>query len=278
MFLLQFLVPLAAAAPQSSLPKQVRSSDPGSIQNHANGQLQSRGLPNTDSNNDHPVWSPHFSKRANSSTYPQTNFTFGDSKLVWGCNIDPVATLGNFSSICPSSGSCIANEPHTQPILYTVPKTGSYTTGPVPESLVISAQGFYPADKQETVLQAVQTAVSANGLIQWDRGQKWASTVPPLSPRIDQPPPQQYKGTCDLATFSNYIGVDVWSSPTTIEAHLDITISLPDLDDGFCGALGMGILGLGAAIAGALDGEATLAAFLGIIGATCGVVSAASGQ
>ena len=186
--------------------------------------------------------------------------------------INPAGTLGNLNSICPSSGNSIANEPYTQSIMYTVPNPGSYGKHLVPDSLVISAQGFDETDRQEMLVHAVQAAVSANGLIQWDRGQQWAFTVLPISPRIDQPALATYKGTCDLATFSSYIGVDLWSNPGESATHLDITISLPNLDNGFCGALVMGIDGLGSAVAGAFGGP--LAVFLGAIGTVCAIVGA----
>lgn len=155
--------------------------------------------------------------------------------------------------------------------MYAVPKNGAITSGPVSESLVISAQGWYPDDMQETLMLAVQTAVGASGLIQWDNSQKWASysetSPPPHS--LDIRVLEENTGTCNLATFTSYIGVDVWSGPTAPEAHLDITITLPDSDDGLCDGLDMGLLGIGGAIVSAIDGLGVAGAILGVIGAAC---------
>ena len=136
---------------------------------------------------------------------------------------------------------------------------------------MISAQGWYPNDIQETLMIAVQTAVSASGLIQWDNSQKWASgsetSPPPHS--LDILYLEENTGTCNLATFASYIGVNVWSDPVNAEAHLDITITLPDSDDGFCDGLDVGLLGIGGSIVSAFDAFDALGgfgAFLGIFG------------
>ena len=83
------------------------------------------------------------------------------------------------------------------------------------------------------------------------------------------PIPPTPSGLCDLATFSSYIGITYWATATSPEAHIDINISVPDPDDGFCGNLGQGVLGIGGAVAGAIDVLAPLAYVLGIIDAAC---------
>ena len=121
----------------------------------------------------------------------------------------------------------------------------------MPEYLVIDAQGFYgTAASRDLLVQAVQTAVSANDLIQWERGQQWASNVPPSNPRTNVPTPVTYNVIYDLATFCSSIEVDVYSAPGTTAAHLDVTISLPGPDNGFCGTLDSALEGLDGAIAG----------------------------
>ena len=122
----------------------------------------------------------------------------------------------------------------------------------------------------DELIEAIQKAVSANGLVQWTRGQEWAYSDETDSPKGGTM--EQYTGECDLASFSNEIAITVWSEEGSLDASMDIVMSLPDLDDGFCAIL-EGPVGLTAAIVGLIPGGSTLAGFLGLIGAACGVTS-----
>lgn len=105
--------------------------------------------------------------------------------------------------------------------------------------------------------------------MQRNLGQEWAYSE--LTEGLQGPTKKKTTGSCDLATFSNEIGVVVWSKDRTIEASSDVTISLQTPETGFCGMIG-GALGLARTVASMVAVGSPLAGLLGTIGAICGVV------
>ena len=205
-------------------------------------------------------------------TYPQTTITLGDATIPWGCDIDPVATLNNVSAICATTGQCIDNAPWSTSVQYITPNPGNTASPPVGDTLTISATGTYPAWMRNGIISALQTAAGAPGAINWDRDQFW-STPPEKKLRRDNIPiPNPITGRCDVATFPSYIGLNVYSSATDLEAFVDVSISLPKPSGGFCASFGSPGVGLAGAIAGAFPEGAPLATVFGLVSAVCSVV------
>ena len=105
----------------------------------------------------------HLAKR--DTSYPQTQITVGDATIVWGCGIDPVATLNNVSAICSTSGQCITNAPWSIPVQYVSSNPGGYSPAAVADTLTLNADGTYPAWLRNGLVEALQTAAAAPGLV-----------------------------------------------------------------------------------------------------------------
>jgi len=234
----------------------------------SNGRTRIRFVPGTEPGS--ADYAHRMTKR--DSDYPKTQVTIGDSTLVWGCDIDPVQTLNNLSSVCATSGQCVSNAPVDISVQWITPNPGGMSNGPTTETLEISATGAYPSWLRNGMIEAIQAAARVPNLISWDRGQQYSSGITKArrdtagSTHADTTPGTS--GVCDLATFSSYVGISLYSSPDTLEATMDASVSFPTMVDGFCGsAQGLAVAGSVAGMFGAPG--AVLAGIFGTIAASC---------
>lgn len=199
------------------------------------------------------------SKTKRQSGYPQTQVTVGDTTVSWGCGIDPVATLGNVSSICATSGQCIPTDSWSTSVNFPPSWPGGNWAS---ESLTITATGTYPSWIHNGLVEGIQAVMSAKGVITTSTV-KWFDDNRPTG---GQRPPQKRDGSCQVAKAPNFIGLGVYSSLNTLEATIGVSIALQTQQNGFCTT----ISSISGAIAGAFGPEgAGLAAIFGIISATC---------
>ncbi|KAK0511185.1 hypothetical protein JMJ35_006737 [Cladonia borealis] len=203
-------------------------------------------------------------KRQNGSPYTQV--TLGDHTISWGCGIDPVATLGNVSSICATSGQCIPTDSWSTTVDFPLlPPENSKNS----ETLTITATGTYPSWSRNGLIEAVQAVMSAQGVIT-------DSTVPFETETDSHPtgtrPPQKRvdsDDSCTLAQAPNYIGLGVYFADDALMSTFDVTITLQEQTNGFCSKFSS-IAALTGAIAGAFGPiGADLAAIFGSISASC---------
>ena len=193
------------------------------------------------------------------SGYPQTQVTVGDHTIYWGCDIDPVATLGNVSSICATSGQCVETDSFSKSVTYTTPGSDSEEDS---ETLAITATGTYPSWFRNGLVEGIQAAMSAKGVITTSEA-TYVATIGPNTINGQQITTK----SCQVAKAPNYIGLGVYSGPDTLEASIGISIALHTHQDGFCKMF----TAIAGAIAGAFDPEGTpLAVIFGAVGATCG--------
>ena len=202
------------------------------------------------------------SRHANStikrqSGSPKTQVTLGDNTIYWGCGIDPVATLNNVSSICATSGQCLT-DPFSTSITYVVPKSTSWTS----DNLTITAVGTYPSWMRNGLVEGVQAAMSAHGVIKTTTEYYSVDVIPTTLHGLDTK-----DVACQVAKAPNDIGLSVYSG-NYLEATIRVNIALvPPPESGFCSTF--------SSIAGAIvsvfgTAGADLAAIFGIVGAACG--------
>ncbi len=197
-------------------------------------------------------------KRGGSST----EITVSDSTVYWGCDIDPVATLGNLSAVCKTSGACLSGSPYTLPVSYVDPTSGG--NEPNPDTLTISATGNYPIWLRDGMVDAFQGTMAAKGVIS-SQTANWGG-----GPIIPGRPGALPTGSCQVSKAPSEIIISYYSAPNTLEASVDMTVALAVVSDGLCG----GDLGNAEALVAAISGAfgaigADIAAIFGSIGATC---------
>lgn len=201
------------------------------------------------------------SHRKRQSGYPQTQVTVSDSTILWGCDTDPVAVLGNVVGICPSSGQCITNTPWSEQVTYASSERTDVTT----ETLVISATGTYPTWIRNGLVQGLQAAMSASGVISRSTINYSVKTGP-----INKDGVQIEGHSCSVATAPSFIGLGVYSAPNTLEATISVTAAVGTPSTGFCASGGAQASTLTAAIAGAFGPVgAGVAAIFGSVSAFC---------
>lgn len=194
-----------------------------------------------------------------------TEVTVGDETIYWGCGIDPVATLNNVSSVCPTSGSCIPTDSWSTSVSYISP-TNSLSTSPEP--LTITATGAYPSWLRNGLIAGVQAAMSAKGVIDTSTITYQVSTGP-----TNKNGAQTKGASCQVAKAPNSIGLVVFSSPNVMEAMITVSIAVQTPESGFCATVG-GPSGIAGAIAGVFGAPgAALAAIFGVVSASCSMVS-----
>lgn len=203
-------------------------------------------------------------KRDGSAT---STITFGDSKLIWGCNVNPVDSLSNVTAACaPGSAACDPG-PITTPIQYLDPTDG--VTEPVSQSLTFTATGTYPVWAELAFTNALVAAGSQG--ITWQNDVPWASPAPGGG-HLGQA--SQNGGTCNLATQTDFIDIATYIG-NSLEGHIGVKMTLPAIKNGFCDD--QTPEALGTAVAGALPGAGpAVAEVLGVITAICSAVSASS--
>ena len=233
----------------------------------ATGKLRPRFIAGMEPGSEN--YNRRLSKRDYPPGYPQTEVTFSDSTIYWGCGVDPATTLGNLSSLC-NGGSCDETASYDLDITYVTPTPGTVDLNAGKEKLNIAASGHYPTWFRDGLVQAVQAAAGATNITQWTRGQEYH-----LGPLKRDNGPQAWKdthpkdiGTCDVAMMSGYLGMTVMASPDDMEAQIDVTISLENIEPGWCKFSEE--FSLGSAVAGAFGSAgAVVAGFMGVASAVC---------
>ena len=202
------------------------------------------------------------SKSKRQSGYPQTQVTVGDTTVYWGCGTDPIATLSNVSSICATSGQCINTDAWSTSVTYATPDLDVSS----PEIMTITAQGTYPTWIRDGLVEGVQAAMSAPGVITYSVVNYMVTTGP-----INKNGPQTEGESCIVANAPDFIGLGVYSSANTLEATIAVSIAVQTPDNGFCATVGPASSFTGA-ISGAFGPVgAGIAAIFGIISAACTV-------
>ena len=194
-------------------------------------------------------------------TYPQTQVTVSDATILWGCDVDPVATLNNVSAICATSGQCINNSPWTEDVTYAIPGQDVTT----PETLTINAQGTYPSWIRNGLVEGVQAAMSAKGLINTQTVNYIVTTGPTNKNG------QQIEGeSCTVATAPSFIGLGVYSAENVLEATISVSASIGTPGSGSCASGVAQTSALTGAIAGSfVPVGAGIGAVFGAISAAC---------
>ena len=199
-----------------------------------------------------------------------TSFAVNDNQLTWGCNIDPVQTINNLSSIC-FDGSC-PGDPWSQTVTYVPAAPGSVAHGQPGYTLEISVvDGHYPTWWRNGMIQSIQDVMASPKFITWDKNQGWEehNYKRDNAPGVDPQPGTS--GYCDVATTTTGISLTT-THGDALFAILDIKISIADGAPGFCAAAG--ILNTGGTLLGAIPGlGAVLAGAMGTITAVCGMPS-----
>ena len=198
------------------------------------------------------------SKTKRQSGYPKTQVTVGDTTISWGCGIDPVATLGNVSSVCATSGQCIPTDSWSTSVNF-----GSAPHSSTSETLTITALGTYPSWIRNGLVEGVQAAMSAEGVITTSTLNFVEFTSPTNG---DRPTQKRDAESCQVAKAPNSIGLGVYSSPGALEATITVTIAVQTPQNGFCSTM----TSVAGAIAGAFGPVgADLAAIFGVVSASC---------
>lgn len=190
-----------------------------------------------------------------------TSITFDDTTISWGCGIAPATTLGNVSSLCHASGQCIPTDSwSTSAFFGPAPPSGASSS----ETLTITANGVYPSGMSNDLVQGVQVAMRAKGVITTSTLNFVDFTRPTNG---DRPPQKRDDDSCQVAKAPDYIGLGVYSSPNgPLEAFIQVTITLQRPENGFCAK----ISSITGAIAGAFGPVgADLAAIFGVVSASC---------
>ena len=164
------------------------------------------------------------------ATYPRTNVTFGDATNLWGCGTDPEATFkAQLPAMCPESGSCISNAPYTTGVTYVSTEDSS----PNHETLTMTPQGAYPPGLADSIIQAIETATTASGVLTWQT----------VTYGVQNGPINHEQGlvmkpeTCQVATFPAFIGVEFCATEDQC-GNIQLAIDVTKPADGFCAGAG----------------------------------------
>ena len=203
-------------------------------------------------------------KRQSDSTH--TDVVVGDATIYWGCDVDPIATLNNISTICSTEGQCISNAPYTTEVTYVTPPEnfgGSQT-------LTIAAQGHYFKWMRNGIVAGVQTAMSAKGVIKETKVDYGGVG------QINKNGPQIQAESCNVAQAPAFIGLNVYSG-NILEATISVTASITTPQSGFCSDGGAQTAALTGAIVGAFGPVGAVAASLfGTVSAACALSPSSS--
>ena len=195
------------------------------------------------------------------SGYPQTQVTIGDDTIFWGCGVDPVATLSNVGAVCATSGQCITNAPYTETVQYVSPTVNVQTAEP----LTISAVGTYPSWIRNGLVQGVQAAMSASGVVNTTAMDYIVTTGP-----INKNGPQIEGETCNVASAPSFIGLGVYSAQNVLEATITVTVDVQTPASGFCALAPASALS-GAVVSAFGAPGAALGAIFGTVSAVCAI-------
>ncbi|KAI9888332.1 MAG: hypothetical protein M1814_000585, partial [Vezdaea aestivalis] len=198
----------------------------------------------------------HVRKRDNSNYV--TTFKLSDNKFVWGCNADPKATLYNtIIKKCPEDQSACDETNMEFPVQTLNSKQTS--NGLESNVLVLKMSGHWPRGQQNLFRDGLSKATLL--FQQWERGVNWFKT--PAGNTNHGIKPIEH-GTCDLATFTNFIDMTVYNGDSLV-GYMNMQASLKDVSSGFCH-----FADVAAAVAGPvpLVGPAIAATF-GFVKANC---------
>lgn len=200
-------------------------------------------------------------KAKRDDAYPQTQVTVSDATILWGCDTDIIALLGNLEGICATSGQCISNNPYSQDVNYAAPGQTFAET----ETLTLSATGTYPTWIRNGLVQGIQAAMGASGVISTQTVSYAVSDGP-----INKNGIQQHGESCSVSTAPSFIGLGVYSAANTLEATISVTAAVGTPGSGFCGTGGGSAAALAGSIAGAFGPVgAGIAAIFGVVSAFC---------
>ena len=196
-----------------------------------------------------------------------THITYGDSKGIWGCDVNPVDIFSKITTPCPPGSAACDPGPIDTPIHYLEPGNGYGE--PSPEVISFTATGNYPVWAESAFTSALIAAGSQG--ITGQNGVTWAST-PPNGDHWGQG--SQSTGTCNIATQTDFVDIATFIG-NSLEGHIGIKVTFPTIKDGFCDDTTPE--SLGAAVSGALPviGPA-IAAILGVITTVCQAISSPS--
>lgn len=230
------------------------------------GQLRTRFVPGMEPGSKDYEHRVALAKRDPPPGFPQTSVSFGDEQVSWGCDAHPLAELGNIGSIC-SDGSC-EGSPYDLSILWVPYLPGGTAEAIANEKLEIGATGHYPPWFHDGLVQAVQLAMSADGIIHWYSNQGYSQgTLKERDDIREMGAPAGWDGECNIAITPTKIGLSVYSSNDTVEALIHVTITTPNISPGFC-ASATTALGVAGSVAGMFDGAGP------VIAGVCGIASA----
>ena len=134
-----------------------------------------------------------------------------------------------------------------------------------PETITIDATGTYPPWIRNGLVEGVQAAISAKGFI----------TTSTVSYDVYTPGFAKDDGgaettaSCQVAKAPDFIGLSRYSSPSSLDAFITVSISIQTPQNGFCGTIGPASSITGA-VAGAFGPVgAGIAAIFGTVSAVC---------
>ena len=203
-----------------------------------------------------------------------TKIDFADAKMSWGCNVDPIQTMGNLSSACPAGDASCPNGVFSIPIQSIQPPPsgsppGASVNNPVPSTLDFAVTGSYPSSMRDGMLELVKVAAGQN--IKWYRGVPWLTHVM-RDTAVEAAPSSlmNQRGTCDIAVQSSGIDVTRWDGVGTSQITVKVVNSV--MSSGFCSDFSS--VGVGSAVMGMIPQVGGgLAAIFGVVTAGCAMAA-----
>ena len=129
---------------------------------------------------------------------------------------------------------------------------------------ILTAQGTYPSWIRNGLVQGLQAAMSANGLVDRQTVNYMVTTGP-----INKDGPQTAAESCTVATAPSFIGLGVYIAENVLEATISVSASIGTPGSGFCAQFAQ-TSALTGAIAGAFGPVgAGIGAVFGTISAAC---------
>ena len=192
-----------------------------------------------------------------------TAITISDETIWWGCDVDPVATLGNVGDICQTSGNCLESKQWSSTVNYATPD-GTWVEA---EPFTLSAKGHYPPWLRNGIVMALQAVMGVDGMIDMQTAQYAVQT----GPTTHVTGPQTESKSCQVAKAPQEIDMVYFSAPNVMEATITVIASIMTPDNGFCASVGADS-GLASSISGAFGAAgASIGAIFGSISAACAI-------
>ena len=257
LYILPALLSLALALPrvhEEPFSHEAFTRRDGSVET----RLRYRGL-----EEEHPDHTTEITLVQRAAADTHSNFLFGNTRLYWGCNVDPIKEIDHMSDICIDT-QCDENQDYSRDIDYLDISKGGNPGAPAGKKLTLKAKGFFPTGQRNAIVKSLQTAAGGKNLIKWTKGVKWAEAGTQIGHGASTP---TLRGTCDIAQFTNTIGIKISDKEDRASVNIQLNFSIEDQTalSGFCKAVDVG-----SSVAGAFGAPgAGAAAFLGVVKATC---------